>query len=43
MGRRIDEDPDDLDAFVLAWVRIGPSPAATQEALHARFVRCRTR
>jgi hypothetical protein len=43
MGRGLTEDPDDLDAFGLAWARVGPVPAATHEALQARFVRCRSR
>ncbi len=42
MGQRSAENPDDLDAFGLEWVRVGPVPAATHEALLARFLRCRT-
>ena len=42
MGQRSDENPDDLDAFGLEWVRVGPVPAATLETLLARFLRCRT-
>lgn len=42
MGQRNEENPDDLDAFGLEWVRVGPVPAATHEALLARFLRCRT-
>jgi Domain of Unknown Function (DUF349) len=42
MGQRSDENLDDLDAFGLEWVRVGPVPAATQETLLARFLRCRT-
>ena len=41
MGQRNEENPDDLDAFGLEWVRVGPVPAATHEALLARFLRCR--
>jgi hypothetical protein len=42
MGQRSEENPDDLDAFGLEWVRVGPVPAATHETLLARFLRCRT-
>jgi hypothetical protein len=42
MGQRGDDSPEDLDAFALDWVRIGPIPAATCEILLARFLRCRT-
>ncbi len=42
MGHHHDENPDDLDAFGLEWVRIGPVPAETHEILLARFLRCRT-
>lgn len=42
MGRRHEVDPDDLDAFGLEWVRVGPVPAATHAALLARFLLCRT-
>jgi len=41
MGQR-SEHPDDLDAFAMEWVRVGPVPAATLETLLARFLRCRT-
>jgi hypothetical protein len=41
MGQR-NEENDDLDAFGLEWVRVGPIPAATHEILLARFLRCRT-
>jgi Domain of Unknown Function (DUF349) len=40
MGRN-EDNPDDLDAFGLEWVRVGPVPAETHEALLARFLRCR--
>jgi hypothetical protein len=42
MGQRSEENPDDLDAFALEWVRVGPVPPATDAALLARFLRCRT-
>ncbi len=42
MGHRSEESPDDLDAFGLEWVRVGPVPAETHEILLARFLRCRT-
>jgi hypothetical protein len=42
MGQRSEENADDLDAFGLEWVRVGPVPAATHQTLLARFLRCRT-
>jgi hypothetical protein len=42
MGQRSEENSDDLDAFGLEWVRVGPVPPATHDALLARFLRCRT-
>lgn len=42
MGQRNEDSADDLDAFGLAWVRVGPVSAATHETLLARFLRCRT-
>jgi hypothetical protein len=41
MGRRSEENPDDLDAFGLEWVRVAPVPAAMHETLLARFLSCR--
>jgi hypothetical protein len=41
MGGRDEAPPDELDALALAWVRVGPVPTATHEALLARFLRCR--
>jgi len=41
MGQRSEENSEDLDAFVLDWVRVGPVPAAAHESLLARFLRCR--
>ncbi|HLZ98133.1 MAG TPA: DUF349 domain-containing protein [Steroidobacteraceae bacterium] len=41
MGQRGEADAEDLDAFALEWVRVGPVPAAAHEALLARFLRCR--
>ena len=41
MGGRDEARPDELDALALAWVRVGPVPTATHEALLARFLRCR--
>jgi len=42
MGQRSEETPEDLDAFGLEWVRVGPVPAITHQTLLARFLRCRT-
>jgi hypothetical protein len=41
MGQPNEAVTDTLDAMVLEWVRVGPVPAATHEALLARFLRCR--
>ena len=41
MGRPGEAHADDLDALSLEWVRAGPAPAATHDALLARFLRCR--
>jgi hypothetical protein len=40
MGQR-EAGADELDALALAWVPIGPVPAATHQTLLARFLRCR--